>query len=284
MNCIYCNSNNVYKDGNHNGYQRYKCLDCKKRFDGEEYSDNYIEHFGVRLKDKDKNKLSRENYCVPTNKPGSQTKRLLEQVDNFRKNNIKVFAPPYFYDFPNEVFVDKNTYTDNWVKNHYDECLYNFDLNIKYFNSIDKDKFYKRISVFVKKNKLKQVFDLNEAEVTGIYIMVLDEYKQVYIGISSNIKKRILRHWSVRKDFDTLIFGPKEKSILSIDSFGALDTTRIYIKEPKWYQNINKIEEKMISELEGEYTLNRINGGLNDDLPDITRYMSAMESMKKRNL
>ena len=33
MKCIKCNSERVQKDGNSNGKQRYKCLDCKKRFD-----------------------------------------------------------------------------------------------------------------------------------------------------------------------------------------------------------------------------------------------------------
>ena len=37
MNCIKCNSEHTQKDGNHNGFQRYKCLDCKKRFDYGKY-------------------------------------------------------------------------------------------------------------------------------------------------------------------------------------------------------------------------------------------------------
>ena len=38
MKCIFFNSDHVNKHGNHNGYQRYDCLDCKKRFDGEKYT------------------------------------------------------------------------------------------------------------------------------------------------------------------------------------------------------------------------------------------------------
>ena len=52
----------------------------------------------------------------------------------------------------------------------------------------------------------------------------------MYIGISNDIKKRILTHWGSKKDFDRLLFGKKENSVLSIDSFGALDTTRIFYK------------------------------------------------------
>ncbi len=64
-------------------------------------------------------------------------------------------------------------------------------------------------------------------------MLVLDEYKQVYIGQSTDIKSRILHHRSKKKPFDRLIFGSVENSILSIDSFGALDTTRIYISYKK---------------------------------------------------
>ena len=82
--------------------------------------------------------------------------------------------------------------------------------------------------------------DLNElAGKQGVYILVLDEYKQAYIGKSEaagGMKQRILNHWSKRKEFGRLLNGKVESSILSIDSFGALDTTRIFYKELKWYR------------------------------------------------
>ena len=49
--------------------------------------------------------------------------------------------------------------------------------------------------------------------------MVLDDYKQVYIGIANNIKKRVMNHRSAKKEFGKLIFGSKDNSGLSIDSF-----------------------------------------------------------------
>ena len=36
MECIVCGSSNVHKDGIREGYQRYKCLDCGRRFKGEQ--------------------------------------------------------------------------------------------------------------------------------------------------------------------------------------------------------------------------------------------------------
>lgn len=284
MICVFCNSDQVHKDGNHNGYQRYKCLDCKKKFDGEEYTTNYIEYFGVKIKNRSTNKLTRDNYCIPTNKTEPQERRNIEKAEYCKNNNIKAFIPSYYLNLPNEVFVDKNTYADSWVKQHYEDCMYNYDLNMKYFNSLDKNIFNKKLDSFIKKNKLKQITDLNQAEINGVYVMVLDEYKQVYIGISKNIKKRIIGHWNYQKEFGRLIFGPKETSVLSIDSFGAFDTTRIYIKEVSWYQNINKLEYDLVNKFDSKYTLNRISGGLNCKIPDYLRNMAAISSMKKRDL
>lgn len=283
MICVFCNSNRVNKDGNHNGFQRYRCLDCNKRFDGEKYTTNYIEYFGVKIKDKHTNKLTRDNYCIPTNKTESQERRNIEKAEFYSKNNIKAFIPSYYLNLPNEVFIDKNTYADTWVKQHYEDCMYNYDLNMKYFNNLDEKLFNKKLDSFIKKNKLKQITDLNQAEVSGAYVLVLDEYKQVYIGISYDIKKRILSHWNNKKEFGRLIFGSKDTSVISIDSFGAFDTTRVFIKKSGWYQNINRLEEELVSKFDDKYTLNRIRGGLNSEIPDALRTVAAIGSMKKRD-
>lgn len=52
------------------------------------------------------------------------------------------------------------------------------------------------------------VADLNEYDNnSGYYMLVLDKYKQIYIGTMYNIKKRIREHWVKRRPFDRLIFG-----------------------------------------------------------------------------
>ena len=284
MECIFCNSDHVYKHGNHNGYQRYDCLDCKRRFDGEKYTTNYIEYFGVKVKVKPTNKLTRDNYCTPTNKVESHERKIIERAEYYKQNNLPSLIPSCYFNLPNDIFIDKNTYNDTWVKHHYEDCMYNYDLNMKYFNSLDNDVFNKKLDSFIKKNKLKQITDLNQAEVEGVYVMVLDEYKQVYIGIANNIKKRVMNHWSTKKEFGKLIFGSKDNSVLSIDSFGAFDTTRIYIKETNWHSDINELERRFVARFDKDYTLNRIDGGLNCELPDSMRTVIAVGSMKKRNL
>ncbi|WP_091227261.1 hypothetical protein [Microbacterium sp. 3J1] len=73
-----------------------------------------------------------------------------------------------------------------------------------------------------------EVTDLTQWDgVGGLYIMVLAEYRQVYVGATSSftgIAKRIRQHWTNQKQFDRLIWGDVDTSILSIDSFRALDT------------------------------------------------------------
>ena len=53
MKCVNCNSEHLQKDGNHKGYQRYKCMDCNKRFDYGIYENKtrYITHFNTRIKE-----------------------------------------------------------------------------------------------------------------------------------------------------------------------------------------------------------------------------------------
>jgi hypothetical protein len=90
--------------------------------------------------------------------------------------------------------------------------------------------------------------------------MVLDRYSQVYVGTSkSDVIKRIKAHWSKRKSFDRLLLPMwnVKNSVMSIDSFRAMDTTRIYIKQEKSFNN----EDYYINQLPKEFIMNRINGG-----------------------
>lgn len=167
--------------------------------------------------------------------------------------------------------INKNTYLSakpegmqGWTDKHYAKQIVkadiNYDANMAYFNSLDYDEFLNYLEKQCKKFKFIECFDLKElACVEGIYMMVLDNYKQVYIGISQDIKKRIQQHWSKKKSLERLIFGDICNSVLSIDSFGALDTTRIfYIKTSSLYS----YEEKIVNKFDSRYTLNRTSGGI----------------------
>lgn len=153
-------------------------------------------------------------------------------------------------------------YSPQFIEMYTDEILVNYRLSMEYFKSLDHDMFNKELEAFVLRNKFIDVWNLKKFKgVSGYYIMVLDEYNQCYIGWSKDIYKRIRTHWNIRKDFDRLLFPSHgmKSSIMSIDSFRILDTTRIFIKPQK--DDCNS-EEFLVNDMNKMYTLNRIGGGI----------------------
>ncbi|WP_138419650.1 GIY-YIG nuclease family protein [Aquibacillus sediminis] len=215
-------------------------------------------HFGVKvLEGKRGLKLTREKYAVVSN-----------------KNSLVRFS--------RDIYADEagKFYTDEWCENQLKDSLKNYDLNMEYFSLLDHSKFCEAIEAFLKRNKqFTEVYDLNLYEgKPGYYLLVLDEYSQVYVGTTNNIKKRIRKHWSHSIPFDRLLFpmGNVESSILSIDSFRSLDTTRIFAYETK--QTFDS-ENKFINQFPTEFVSNRMAGGkITGGLPQ------AITMMKKRNL
>lgn len=151
-------------------------------------------------------------------------------------------------------------YSDSFVNKQTKESLFNYDLNMEYFRLLSKRKFNKKLKKYIKKTKVfKEIIDLAPLNgVSGYYIMVLDKYSQAYIGQSKNIKARIQSHWSKQKEFDRLVFGTKHNSILSIDSFRAYDTTRIFVFPT---EELDTYENKFINLFDKKYLLNRTSGG-----------------------
>ena len=248
---------------------------------------DYITHFNTKLKKTDNNNLTRENYCVPSKKIDSKYKRIIKKATTFVKehNRPPLLCPSCYYEFPNRIFEDEEHFSDTFIEKHYKDCMENFDLNMNYFTRLNFDKFNEYLLKFVKKKKFNEVDDLDILkDKKGIYILVLDNYKQVYIGISNSIKKRILQHWRTKKDFGHLLCGEVDTSVLSIDSFGALDTTRIFYKELKWYQDLDEYEERIVKEFKNEYMLNRISGGINGDDDSLSRFLKAQSTIHKRKL
>ncbi|ANC75497.1 hypothetical protein ABE65_000905 [Fictibacillus phosphorivorans] len=216
-------------------------------------------HFGLKVLDGKRGlKLKREKYAIVNN-----------------KNSFGIR-------FSRDIYVDEEAkiYTEQWCEKHLKECLDNFDLNMKYFSLLDHNEFCTEIEKFLKKNSLfTEVYDLNSYDgKAGYYIMVLDEYSQVYIGTTKDIKKRIRQHWSNSKAFDRLLFpmGNVNSSILSIDSFRALDTSRIFA----YVTNETYInEDKFINQIPAEFVCNRLGGG------KVTGgLLQAITMMKERNL
>lgn len=212
---------------------------------------DYIKHFGIKLKNNNLT-INKENYAIIDKKVHNKTPQFI--IDSY-KNEL---------DKRKKIYDDENCtiYSDSWCMKHQKDCLLNYDYNMKYFNSLDAKDFNKSLNKLIKHSKrIKEVYDLNDYKDTvGVYILVLDKYKQIYIGQStSSIKTRIMSHWNKKKEFDRLIFGKVDNSILSIDSFRALDTTRIYVY-PTY--DTYEVEEKLVNLMNAKYMLNRTAGGI----------------------
>lgn len=225
-----------------------------------------IVHFGVKINKTPRLLISRDNYAI-INKSN-----MANNEDYMRRLPIEITS---------EIFEDESckVYNDKWCEKHREDCLKNFDLNMQYMNNLSKDKFNKELNKLLKCRKFIQIHDLNDCDkIEGVYILVLDKYKQMYIGMSNNIKRRIMAHWSRKMPFDRLIYGSVENSALSIDSFGALDTTRIYIY-PTY--NIYNEEKYLESKINSNFLLNRTSGGIGQD----SDYMvEILANKKRRNL
>lgn len=186
------------------------------------------EHFGITLgESKYGYKLNRENFAIVNNKSS---------------------------------FGNGRIYDDEWCKEKYNRCMQNYDINMQRLFSLNSQDFENEISKFLELHPLfEEVTDLKKYEgVSGYYMMVLDNYCQVYIGTSGNIKQRIINHWNKIVPFDRIIFGNVETSIISIDSYRACDTTRIYVyRTNDTYRN----EDEIINSINPIYCCNRTKGG-----------------------
>lgn len=269
---------------------------------------NYIEHFKMIFeKEKVKLYLKEEdyisNYKVPYNEI---TRRIKKELNNssdiyadwkkFDENkalvdmadNCNCYPAWVKYDWKNNSLV----YNEEFIKRNKEAILKNLNLNLKFYTELDSEEFNKNLDKVLKlkkNNGLKKVTDLKEyIGKKGIYIMVLDKYKQIYIGQSKrDVVERIINHWKRKVEFENLLIGKVNKSKLSIDTFGMLDTTRIYIEDidPLYYNNSEKIdkrEEYLINSIPEQYLINKVGGGLR--LDGIDSLKSFIDTYKKRKL
>jgi len=140
------------------------------------------------------------------------------------------------------------------------DCMRSFNLNMEYYAQLCPEEFNAALERFIRENpEFEPVEDLNLYEgQAGYYMMVLDEYRQIYLGTTEDIKGRVRKHWKNVKPLDRLVSGKVENSILAIDSFRALDTTRLFacITEQTY-----GLENLYIEQLPEKFLCNRTIGG-----------------------
>lgn len=173
---------------------------------------------------------------------------------------------PELWDATHDLYEDPEHrfYTDEFCARMQTQALRNFDLNMAHFASLDHGEFDAALQRAVASQKgMVEVTDLTKWDgVAGLYIMVLDEYRQAYVGATNSsvgIQKRIKQHWIGTMPLDRLIWGGDPRtSILSINSFRALDTTRIFaLATDRSFDD----ENPLLDTFPPEFMLNRIPGG-----------------------
>lgn len=167
----------------------------------------------------------------------------------------------------NTLTFDMGSYLNNFLNRKLRSKTYKgvslwYDTLVRYcwicrkLSEVDKRRnvFDSCFDTFLKNNsKFNEIFDLNDcADVAGVYIMVFDEYKTCYVGMSDNIRERIMRHWS-RCDYYT---GS------GVDIFKPCDTTRIYVRKLKNRKKCCDIECDAIKALSEGSVFNILNGDL----------------------
>ena len=132
---------------------------------------------------------------------------------------------------------------------------YRFASKMDQIAHLDSAEFNTTVDKLVEFWQLQYVLDLSGlSKCCGIYVMVLDEYKQCYIGKSNDIRTRITQHWSR----DDTISG------YGVDTFRAQDTTRIFIlpmEKKAFNKHVDTIEYMMIDSIDEKYLLNIMPGG-----------------------
>lgn len=209
-------------------------------------------HFGLEVRQGAKYglRLNRATYAT-INKVASVTSLKEQNLERWERE------AKWFEDSEHRI------YTDEWCERQRKAALENFDLNIARFEALDEVAFEAAILNVLSLNPgLREVTDLNQwSRGSYLYIMVLDGYKQVYVGLATGaggLKQRIRQHWSGNKQFDRLIYGDAGTSTISIDSFRALDTSRIFAARAS---NPSRLENVVLEQMPSEFVLNRIAGG-----------------------
>lgn len=208
-----------------------------------------VHHFGERLRaSKYSYRLVRDEYALVNRKPSITLPRALYS-DALWESQAWAFED-----------AEHTRFSDEYCDRQRAEALKNYDLNMAFFAQLSGREFLNALNEMLRKHKyLRPVTELATMDdEIGIYVMVLDRYKQVYFGQSWDIRKRIKQHWAGTKQFDRLVFGDVETSVLSIDSFRPLDTTRIFAAKTV---RGDELERRLVNTFPPDFMLNRIDGG-----------------------
>lgn len=240
----------AYKDGRTKEMVLYWCDRALNFFSSENYQKEQEEYRKQYYYNKENKFLKKYDY---------KTTYITEYIEgNWAYRNA-------LYDFSDSYY--KPYLSEYWYKREVKDLTKNYEINMKHFANLTDEGFKKALDKFLKKHpKFVEVTDIsdNKYRDCGYYLLVLDNYKQVYVGIATDIQERIVQHFQKVVPYDRRIFGEVERSKLSIDSFGCKDITRIFVCF-NWRVGYGWThEDDFINEFNNKYVSNRIRG---DELP-----------------
>lgn len=224
-------------------------------------SGQFVTHFGVRVdQTRPTERINRETYTHVSTRESFHTYAYAEYMIN--KGEV------------DNLVLDEDTqqvfYTESYCEFLRERALQNYDINMSRFNALDGQEFTDTLNAYIAKHHFTEITDLkfdkfgdpNERGIEGyIYVMVLGQYKQVYIGMTrSALATRIKQHWHRNKPLDRLVCGSVDTSRISIDCFGALDTTQIFAKpyRGKKLFGLEELESRFIRAFDQRFVLNRL--------------------------
>lgn len=144
-----------------------------------------VEHFGELIRPgKYGHRLTREMYALANKKSSARIS------EHMLTEELRTLLAPHFED------AGFTIRTDEYCRQQRRDALENFDLNMAFFAQIPRLDFEEALTEMLGKNKaLRPVTHLMSYDGDeGLYVMVLDEYRQAYIGQASDVRRRIKAH------------------------------------------------------------------------------------------
>ena len=140
--------------------------------------------------------------------------------------------------------IKKDKWYEDFLKGHKEKYLYNIKKNLDMFATLDKGAFNEEINRVVNKYHFREVQDMSSYK-NCLYLAVLDDYNQFYVGkCVGGLKNRMRKHWVAKVIPNRQLWiGSDDFSRAKYDNFQMFDTTRIFVCD-----DIKKILEENAQE------------------------------------
>ena len=143
------------------------------------------------------------------------------------------FKNRFFEEVEKEHRKRKDEYSEQKYKEYtceIDRYVKNVSDNLAYFKTLSESDFNKELARIVSKYHFVEVDDISSYK-NCLYLIVLGEYSQFYVGKSeASLKNRMRKHWNAKIiPARHLWTGGFESSRIKFDDFKMFDTTRIFV-------------------------------------------------------